>query len=133
MSRQEMKANADIPVSDGERRHDPLCQDGRAEHNKPPVSQCGWCEFATRVREDERGKPSEWITPRLHTERMRENYELGYAAGLWDAAASVINYGEERKSNLTLGAPSDDITAALRVAATRIADLGDKIGVKVNE
>ena len=133
MSRQEMKANADIPVSVGVLRHDPLCPDGRAEHNKPPVSQCGWCEFATRVRESMQGEPSEWITPRLHTERMRENYELGYAAGLWDAAASVINYGEERKSNLTLGAPSDDITAALRVAATRIADLGDKIGVKVNE
>ena len=49
-----MTANADIPVSDGERRHDPLCPDGRADHNKPPVSRCGWCEFATRVREDER-------------------------------------------------------------------------------
>ena len=42
-------------VIDGVRRHDPLCPDMRADHNKPPVSQCGWCEFATRVREDERG------------------------------------------------------------------------------
>jgi hypothetical protein len=32
--------------------HDPMCPDGRADHNKPPVSQCGWCDFATRVRED---------------------------------------------------------------------------------
>ena len=50
-----MTAKADISVGDGVSRHDPLCPDMRADHNKPPVSQCGWCEFATRVREDERG------------------------------------------------------------------------------
>ncbi|HSG62046.1 MAG TPA: hypothetical protein VLA24_11520 [Pseudomonadales bacterium] len=36
--------------------HDPLCPDGRAAHNKPLPSQCGWCVFASRVREDERQK-----------------------------------------------------------------------------
>ena len=59
-TQEEMTANADIPVGDGVLRHDPLCPDGRAEHNKPPVSQCGWCEFATRVREDERELQQNW-------------------------------------------------------------------------
>lgn len=57
------------------------------------------CDWIARIREDER------------------------AAALRDAAAAVIDYGEERKSNLPFGTPSDDITAALRIAAQRIHDL----------
>jgi len=69
--------------------HDPLCPLSRDDcWNAEPPSVC-CCTLIARVREDERGKPSEWITPRLHTERMRENYDIGYAAALRDAVEAV--------------------------------------------
>jgi hypothetical protein len=60
--------------------HDPLCPDGRADHNKPPVSQCGWCEFSARVREDERARIF------ALSERVKDSQ---YAAALGDAVEAV--------------------------------------------
>ena len=125
-----MTANADIPVGDGERRHDPMLDVLTRYHG---CRACGIVKDTGRAH-SEYGKYEDQgpyyvlfsDLPALIA-RVREDER---AAALRDAANAVINYGEERKSNLPFGTPADDITAALRVAATRIADLGDKIGVK---
>ena len=83
-TQEEMSANADIPVSVGERRHDPLCPDGRADHNKPPVSQCGWCDFATRVREDERSAVLSLISVTFTESKERHEAVDDLIAGLLD-------------------------------------------------
>ena len=47
-----------------------------------------------------------------------------YKKGLLDAAQMVEDYAEERRPKLKVPTPSDDIVAALRVAAAHIR--GDK-------
>ena len=97
--------------------HDPLCPDTSVSSDV-----CTLCARIARERMQERAK---------HEMSINElRWQIGvtrdeaYAAALRDASAAVIDYGEERKSNLLFGTPADDITAALRVAATRIEALG---------
>ena len=48
------------------------------------------CDLIAKVRADERtGDFTGWISPTHHAERMRENYDFGFAAALDRARAAV--------------------------------------------
>lgn len=81
--------------------HDPMCPHDEGAYHELGENSCV-CDLIARVRADERaGDFIGWITPAHHAERMRENYDLGYAAAL---ASGGICWREADGSQIPSGA-----------------------------
>lgn len=109
--------------------HDPLCpffydHTGR-ELVRQTGNRCVYCDLISCVREDERQKTfdADWSEMgQLAAVRLFRGQ--AYAAALRDAAEAVKAYADERLVLTKHPNASEDITAALRVAAKRIEALG---------
>lgn len=95
--------------------HDPLCPTVNIK-NKTVTYEFGSCscDLIARVREDELNKDYDYRYVTAYAEAE------GYYRGIKEAQQIVLNYSEERLVETEYPNRSEDITAALRVAAERI-------------
>ena len=100
-----MTPNADMNADVGERQHDPLCPSAY-------TMQCE-CDLIFRVRDDV------WANIR-QPGRIAEAIAAEREAMRAACIAAVLDYATRRQELCAPATPCEDITAALRVAATRI-------------
>jgi len=94
--------------------HDPLCPELWRWDDAGP---CMFCALIARVREDELNKDYDYRYVTAYAEAE------GYYRGIKEAQQIVLDYSEERLVKTEYPNRSEDITAALRVAAQRLGDL----------
>lgn len=93
--------------------HDPMCS------FQVPTSYCKECDLIAKVREDERASATVAAL-------TQDTAVKAYAAAVRDAVEAVKAYADERLVLTKHPNRSEDITAALRVAADRVKSLGDE-------
>ena len=92
-------------------------------------SDCWMCGLLRRVRDDERQNMAlQYLVTDREQQEQEElahgvGYQQGYDAGVAAAREAVLAYADERLEMTRYPNKSEDITAALRVAARRIDGL----------